>query len=525
MDAMLGTALTITQAISIRDAGVDDREIVVTGFLGGAGLRLPCPMVLLPKNPTRLDCPQGFAWLMLDPESLTTTFPDGSGSNHPPVGPAIHPSFALVDQPARANVRDGAESPTPMTVVGHFDDRRAESCPAADVAACRDTFVIDRVVDATDLDVPATTVADDTPSRESSAVAVDRLVQGAAPGVAVLANRVVGGGLIGAAEPALAADPTWTSATVVWIVTALSLRDGTPVARTFVAIDGKTNVLEMTAAGPIRPATAPQNAPPASNTPDATVITDLLDHPVSVAEAIDRRDTALEDTELAVEGFGWGPSGLLSCPMIRPGLPVKAQCPGSFTWISDRQPAPTVYNEFAQPAGPAFNLLIQPETIRAVDIYRPDPIRIIALGHFDDHRSATCLVIPDECRKNFIVDAIVDPAERRIDRTIVIGRVDPSVRPVLTPAEALGRMGLTATDPRLVVAFAVRVGALQEIEPFIAYAKELGGAEVVWIARWVDRDAESRPVLRTKITIDVDPAPSETQTWRVTAEGLEPVAP
>jgi hypothetical protein len=503
--AMLGTALTVVQAAAIRDAGVDDREIVVTGFLGAAGLRLPCPMPLLAANPAHPDCPQSFAWLMQDPESLVTTFPDGSGSNHPPVGPAIHPSFALVEQPGgRA---DGLADPRPMTVVGHFDDRRAALCIADQVADCRDTFIVDRVMTGDDLTDPSTTVADQVPSRSSLVGDVDSLVQGVAPGVAILSNRVVGGGQIAAAEPVLASDPSLTGAKVLWLVTALGLRDGTPIARTFLVVDGTTVVREISPSG-ITTFSGPPSSPTPSASGQTSAIDHLLAHPMSVSEAIDHRDHHLDDTELVVKGFAWAPSTPIFCTLAISGQPALDQCPNTLRWIADSAPQPPVGNAFAVPSGPAFNLLVQPDTSIGVALGE-SPTAIIALGHFNDHRATACTKENlERCRHNFVVDALIDPADTAAEH--IMGKVqqfDGDRHPLATERDVslMSRLTLAAGDGVVIEASAIRGVAVPAIEPIASGNADLASTDVVWVVRVLATDHRSGRIRVTTVLIPDGP--------------------
>jgi hypothetical protein len=71
--------------------------------------------------------------------------------------------------------------------------------------------------------------------------------------------------------------------------------------------------------------------------PDAALT--WVGDPTSVAEATEHRDTALDDTELAVAGFAWQPAGDIFCPAILPASPAMEHCPDQNIWISDEDPA------------------------------------------------------------------------------------------------------------------------------------------------------------------------------------------
>jgi hypothetical protein len=520
--AILGDILSVSRAVAIRDSSRDDREMAVTGFLARwvqwGGVPIPGGLV---RNPTQLDPPADGTWLLDAPEVLQTT----NGSFNQPTGPSIHLSFALTS----SYVDVIATGPTRRTLIGHFDDRRAALCVAAKRAACGDTFVVDRTAAVDDQMQPVTTglrniryskVAPElTLDPQMSEADADRLVKAAVPEVTILSRQLVTDEFLGEAEPAIANDRAWTGQRLVWIVTALGVRDGVPVARTFLVVDGTSQVVEMTANGPSAQPTVSASVPP-SPMPVSTEVAALLAHPNTVAAAIDQRDTALDSTELAVHGYAWGPAGPIACQLIRPGMPALLQCPSFYTWIADTKPASSAGGEFERPTGPAFNLIVEPETIVGIDIYSNGPVEVVTLGHFEDRRSIACGAAESTCRLNFVVDAIVDASDRRLDRPTDVNRIDPQVPPRLTIVQAIGVMGLDPTDPDIVAAFAVRPSALSEIEPEIAHAPELQGADIVWIVRWIAPDTAGRPILWTRITIDGDPDRLGVRSWDVMRDGL-----
>ena len=111
--------------------------------------------------------------------------------------------------------------------------------------------------------------------------------------------------------------------------------------------------------------------------------------PITVAEAIQHRDTHLDDTELAIAGYAWSPAGSVFCPLILPASPAMALCPDNLAWISDADPGPQTGPEFIEPAQPAIPLLIRRETYAQLAL-PPQPGRVITMGHFDDHRATDC---------------------------------------------------------------------------------------------------------------------------------------
>jgi len=251
--------ISVSQAIAIRDRGTNDHEIAVAGFLSPSPI-VYCPARFTPPNPTKLECPETFSWLMERDEQLQTN--TGTGlSLGPPAGPAFHPSFALVTPPIRP--ADGSK-PAPnaaVVLVGHFDDRRARLCPAQTEAAirCADAFMVDRVAVLNGVTQPIGTRLDNTRydnalKREvtvdpRTAVAeIDRLVRLQAPGDSILSRQLITGERIAFAEPALSGT-TYAGADLIWLVTTLHETADGPVARTLLIVDGSTSPFEVSASG------------------------------------------------------------------------------------------------------------------------------------------------------------------------------------------------------------------------------------------------------------------------------------
>ncbi len=139
--------IQVTDAIAVRDAGVDDRELAVQGWFASMMASCPAPNVN-PINPLQVGCPDGFVWLMERPESVATR----SGNQttfSAPSGPALNPDMDGIDrswEPGDSGLdANGGSTPLDVVFVGHFDDRRAALCPQAEVEACRDRFVVDAV--------------------------------------------------------------------------------------------------------------------------------------------------------------------------------------------------------------------------------------------------------------------------------------------------------------------------------------------------------------------------------------------
>jgi len=421
--------LSVNDALAIRDSGVDDREIAVHGFLGGLA-QVSCPYTPEPSNPTELRCPELNIWLMSAPESLVT-HNGNSMTMHGPTGPALNPGLALVDM---TGLFPETEAATPIGFIGHFDDRRADSC-AVDVRhTCADTFIVDRIDRGTvqtvtfrDLDR-----ADQAVQTDSE---IDSLITRVDPTLRILSRRVVAIKRLPSTEPVYQATPSGTPSYVssaAWVVTALSPVDasGRAIARTFVIFDGTDLISEITRNGPVQvtlgvatppsPGTAststqsPSLGPTASPTPaesgQATLST-LLAAPITVSQAIDHRDNHLDDTELAVAGYWIDRSGQLRCAYAVHRSPVEPGC--QWRWLTVVPPVD--WTNSSEPDQPALAPILDGRAF--VDPAIADGITtgvsVVALGHFDDPRAALCDPLRVEsCRRNFIVDAILDPARR-----------------------------------------------------------------------------------------------------------------
>jgi hypothetical protein len=511
----LGTAslplLDVAGAVAIRDGGADDREIRVQGFFAGIPV-IFCALMLGPVNPTRTDCA---------PATITQNrvpLPK-AGSTVPEAGATFLASFAIVGLPdgyspnlpptTSGSPRPPTDGVTMLTLVGHFDDRRADLCPAQQVVRCRDTFMVDRVdaVGASSLETQ-TYDASRAISGGTSVLhprlapeAVDRLLQPIDPAFTILSRRLQTANLLPPIEPAWATAPQpWTDNVpnderVTWLVTAMSSPDGAGHAtvRTFVIDDRSGTILEID-----RDGTSVAWVPPTAT---------MVGRPMTVSEAIDLRDQHLDDTELAIRGIAWAPSGPIACSFVAPSSPAAAACPDNFAWIAEQHPLGSG-SEFRQPIGPAFNLLIRPETYRAIELTEATA-DVTVLGHFGDHRAAQCEREQVEgCRRNFLVDAILDPSAPSVDPARV--KANLLGLPVQTTARATDvKRALpigSLAETHLLAAFAIPGDRVALFEPQAAGVKELTSARAVWIVRYVDDLEEGRPLAYTKLVIDGPPS-------------------
>ena len=139
----------------ITDQACDDgRDIAVSGWFQ-APFAMSCPAPMWPVVPVlEGNCAIDFTWLMAEPESIIRIRPDGAEGG-PPSGPAIHPVF---DGPSTGWARplppEGDAVPTPVVLIGHFDDARTAGCRPENRQRCLDRFVVTVVAWADGVDFP-----------------------------------------------------------------------------------------------------------------------------------------------------------------------------------------------------------------------------------------------------------------------------------------------------------------------------------------------------------------------------------
>lgn len=256
---------------------------------------------------------------------------------------------------------------------------------------------------------------------------------------------------------------------------------------------------------PASEVTIVKSSAPSSPAPsESSVVSTVVDEPISVGAAIEHRDNHLDDTEIAVKGWLVAlPIECLGTPEP-PVSPAELHCGDGLVWLSEKPPTQGGPG-LTGPEPPAFNVLVRPETYRQVVVIQPgQPSQVIVLGHFDDHRAAQCRA--DQvatCRRNFVVDAVLDATRPGID-----GNVIEDVRPersIETVATAADVERIATGAPRgagiVLAAFAVSGSAVAGFEPQATEWSELTSAAAVWIVRYVESDGQ-RPVLKTKLIID-----------------------
>jgi len=263
--------LDVAGAVAVRDGGIDGREIRVQGFFAGIPV-IYCALMLGPLNPTRIDCAPATITQNRVPLPI-------SGSTARDPGATFRASFASVGVPGitapsippatipPATIPPGrlADTVVMLTLVGHFDDRRADLCPAQQVARCRDTFMVDRI-DAVGPTALGTQTYDASRNVSGGTTnlrprltpeAVDALLRPINPVFTILSRRLQTANLLTAIEPAWPTEaPPWANNVpadqrIAWLVTAMSGPDasGPATIRTFVIDDGTSTILEIDRTG------------------------------------------------------------------------------------------------------------------------------------------------------------------------------------------------------------------------------------------------------------------------------------
>ena len=249
---------------------------------------------------------------------------------------------------------------------------------------------------------------------------------------------------------------------------------------------------------------------------------------ITVAEAMDHRDQHLDDTELVVRGFGWAP-GLMSCPAVVPDSPARAQCPSGFTWLAQVAPQNARFGpSMAVPLGPAINLLIRDETAMGIALDN-QPRDVLVVGHFDDHRASLCTdSIVDACRRNFLVDAIVNSTFlgytsiplQPFDPLAFNPKDEPPVVAAKEQVERIAGEGRARAVRALFTIFAVSGPLLRSYEPGAQAVPALTSAKAVWIVRFLD-DVAGRDVVRTKLIVDGTFVEMSANVYEATAAGVQ----
>ncbi len=277
--------MSVSEAVAIRDAGVDDHEIAVRGWYAAHAPERACgrQLKLDPVSPLQVRCPDQLLWLTQDREQLTTTT-DTSTSWRGPTGLAISPHFDDVDM-AWADPAADPFRPRDLVLIGHFDDRGSGLCPAAEELACRDQFVVDRVDSVDGVDQPLSIVDRVDGTEASTAEDVPAAVHKTSLGRPILSIVIAD-----ARSEGFQGGPSAT----VWVVRVL----GDQVVEHHVVFDGTDEVFEVIRSLP----------PEVAGPPDSSAAPrdDVLGMPViSVPELIARHTRSAPPTPEEVAVRGW----------------------------------------------------------------------------------------------------------------------------------------------------------------------------------------------------------------------------
>jgi hypothetical protein len=238
LSTLLAAPITVSQAIDHRDNHLDDTELAVIGYYIVPNIVLDCAVDV--SSPISPHCEDSVTWLAeQQPADLSAV-----GGLTPPTGPKLNvairagTAFGLVPITPKASVSS-------VVVLGHFDDRRAETC--AEVMPCRLEFVVDRVEDAGG-SMPLLRVDSQTQSAKETPEAVSaRILRDV--GLALDSWLVVvDGSSLPSIDPAVIQYASeLADAKVVWIARRLLLEDGRLVVRSAYTADKSDIVVAETA--------------------------------------------------------------------------------------------------------------------------------------------------------------------------------------------------------------------------------------------------------------------------------------
>jgi hypothetical protein len=472
-EAVIGLpVMSVSDAIAIRDAGIDDREIAVRGWYAPYYPTRACgfPTRLEPVSPLQAGCPDDRLWLMQDPEPVITA--TGSGiSWRGPTGPAINPEFDEIDMSWVQPIDDVARLEE-LVVVGHFDDRRSNLCPRAEQDVCRERFVVDRVswVDGETLPTSVLDLFQEQPPATPFAdvkAALDRITGGAPVLSAIRVDGPIG---LASVEPSLGTgQANLIDHDALWVVRVLASEG----AATYLLVDGSDAFYQMDATGTATEvsATGP-STPPVADT--------VLGRPVlSVPEAIALRDAPTTE-EIVVRGWALRSSSVYDCAIhMDPHHPLVPFCqPPVFLMERPETQVSTTT------AGPSIPMLIGPDAHNDVAIPSVNAVEVIAIGHFLDHRWPTCPgAYQAECQVEFVVDQLI-PADARVDEIPAPWSLDPTspTSPTIDLASAVARLEERIGHVALLSAGHLAGPDLASIEPGVG---DLGFAyeEPFWLLR------------------------------------------
>jgi hypothetical protein len=242
--SILGLSIIdVPEAIQVRDAGEDDAALAVRGWVSPVGLA-SCPSPLGLETLLQTSCPEPIR-LTANPESAVTVTRNSVGTvtfqNTPPTGPAVDLVLDQVDTSWIPPLPDGGPAPVAdVILLGHFDDDRAEYCPAEAAQACRDRFVVDRVAWADGREIPADLEVQPD-GAVSRAVAVAAAVDAVNADDTILGLSFVSGPGLRQLDPAALSNQDILAGDAQWLARTL---DGGRVVR-YLVVDGTSAVYRI----------------------------------------------------------------------------------------------------------------------------------------------------------------------------------------------------------------------------------------------------------------------------------------
>jgi hypothetical protein len=248
---------------------------------------------------------------------------------------------------------------------------------------------------------------------------------------------------------------------------------------------------------PTPPATSTETSQPDADFPDEAFGLPVI----GVSEALNQFAAGIADTELAVAGtLGWQ-AVPRSCPVTFTVSPVQVRCPDDSRSLSDR---------FGAVIHPLFRIEAPWLPIEGIDDDNDRLLRVVLIGHFNDHRASLC---PEEerelCRSQYVVDGwawvegqdVTPQVVQILDRWNEDAGVSQNMRPRLRPEQAT-TVAVGDVRPPLATWVAVMTDQyLPNVDPRVADSP-LSKAKVVWVVR-VLTEIDGRPVARTVFVDDV----------------------
>ncbi len=216
--------LSVEEAIAVRDAGRDDREIAVRGWYDRKLNRCAAPRVPV-SNPLENYCQA--IYLLSAASTARAEVPE------------ITRVDIEIDDLETGWIRAGKD--IELVAIGHFDDRRAAWCHSSRIDACRDRFVVDRVEWADGATQPLSVIKNrgtEDPPVEPVLAALDK----ARPGRPVLSVHAQRAWELVKVEPSLSdGRPGITDEPVLW--SARVLEDG--IAVTYIVVNGSDRIYRV----------------------------------------------------------------------------------------------------------------------------------------------------------------------------------------------------------------------------------------------------------------------------------------